>query len=380
MSVSFFTLAPLPAATRRWVAVLAALAAFSTSAQSPANPPPERVSAATVALVLPAQTTQFARAAEVVRQGVFAAHKAAPGGEVVLQVIEIDDRPTQVATALKRAKDRGAAVVLGPLTRAQVAAAVQVPTDLPVVTLSQPEQDANAAPALLAFGLTIEQEARVLVQAALRRFAPAPPAGAKPRSTPRFVVLVGEGPLSRRAGVALRNDLAAVGERATVIPFAARYESLVEVGEKIGAVAPDLVFLALDANESAMLRPRLPRELPLLATSQVNLGGPEGELLARDLEGVVFVDVPWLLEPDHPAVMVYPRPEQALSAELQRLYALGIDGYRLAVEWIKGASQFTLDGVTGTLVVDRARSARTERWPSFAVFRDGKIERIEVVR
>jgi hypothetical protein len=39
-----------------------------------------------------------------------------------------------------------------------------------------------------------------------------------------------------------------------------------------------------------------------------------------------------------------------------------------------------LDGVTGWLQVDRTRSPRVERWPSFAVFRGGKIERIDVRR
>jgi outer membrane PBP1 activator LpoA protein len=85
--------------------------------------------------------------------------------------------------------------------------------------------------------------------------------------------------------------------------------------------------------------------------------------------------------------MIYAKPSQALSAELQRLYALGIDGYRLAVHWASsgaataaGSPPFALDGVTGWLQVDRTRSPRVERWPSFAVFRGGKTERIDVRR
>jgi outer membrane PBP1 activator LpoA protein len=107
-----------------------------------------------------------------------------------------------------------------------------------------------------------------------------------------------------------------------------------------------------------------------------HLGGAEAALLAPDLEGVRFVDMPWLLEPDHPAVAVFPRSEQPLTGELQRLYALGIDAYRLAVDWLQGRRAFELDGVTGQLRIDRARSARVERRPSFAVFRGGRIERL----
>jgi outer membrane PBP1 activator LpoA protein len=112
----------------------------------------------------------------------------------------------------------------------------------------------------------------------------------------------------------------------------------------------------------------------------VHLGGSESALLANDLEGIHFVDAPWLLEADHPAVMVHARPEQAMSAELNRLYALGIDAYRLAAEWRRRRERFELDGVTGWLQVDRALGARVERWPSFAVFRKGRIERLDVPR
>ncbi|MCA3222314.1 MAG: penicillin-binding protein activator [Burkholderiales bacterium] len=324
-----------------------------------------------VALLLPAAGTPFARAADVVRQGVFAA-RAQGDAETALQVIEIDERPESVATAVSRARELGARVVLGPLLRDQAAAAVRLRDRLPMVTLSQPERDADAAPTLLAFGLSIEQEARQIVAAALRLRSSA--AG----TAPRFVVMVGESPLARRAGLAFRNELAAAGERSIAVPFAARQDTLVAIGESLAASPPDAVLLALDARDAATLRPRLPRELPVFATSMVNLGGAEGTLLAPDLEGVVFIDLPWLLEPDHPAVMVYPRPEQPLSAELQRLYALGIDGYRLALEWAQGRSAFTLDGVTGFITVDRALSARTERRPGFAVFRSGRIERLEV--
>ena len=41
--------------------------------------------------------------------------------------------------------------------------------------------------------------------------------------------------------------------------------------------------------------------------------------------------MPWLLSPDHPAVLSYARPDQAqANIEYQRFYALGIDAYRIA--------------------------------------------------
>lgn len=340
----------------------------------PASPPPP----ATIVLLLPSQATPFARAAEVVRQGFFAA-RAAAGQTSTVRVVEIDEDPAQLLKALAAARQQGADVIAGPLTRTQVNAALKANLSVPTVTLSLPESDALAPPVLLAFGLSIEQEARAMAQAVVRSLAPPRP-GLPPRTTPRFALLVGEGALSRRAGAAFRDALREAGERVSVLNVDLKYDALQALGDRVFRDGPDGVFLALDAREAAIVRPRLPHDLLLFGTSQVHLGGGESALLANDLEGIYFVDVPWLIEPDHPAVMVYARPEQAMSAELNRLYALGIDAYRLASEWGAGRTRFELDGVTGALRVDRALSARVERWPSFAVFRRGRVERISVPR
>ena len=65
---------------------------------------------------------------------------------------------------------------------------------------------------------------------------------------------------------------------------------------------------------------------------------------------VTFVDMPWLIEPDHPAVMGYPRPDPG-SAEFERLYALGIDAWRIAKMLLAGERSLKLDGVTGELTL-----------------------------
>jgi len=61
--------------------------------------------------------------------------------------------------------------------------------------------------------------------------------------------------------------------------------------------------------------------------------------------------MPWLLQADHPAVMVYPRPIQHLSADHERLYALGIDAFRLIQLLLvdKVADTLPLDGVSGQI-------------------------------
>ncbi|GAB4466430.1 MAG: hypothetical protein OHK0044_06260 [Burkholderiaceae bacterium] len=355
------------------------------SAQTATVPPPDAAARPaplpppkppTIALILPAQTTPFARVAETVRQGFFAAQSVSGTGATI-QLVELEEGgPAQLAAALKSARDRGADIAVGPLTRDAVNAigSGRVAAPLPLVTLNLPESDVGLTPDVLAFGVSIELEARQIVAAALRELPMPPPVGAPP-ATPRFMVIVGESPLARRMGNAFRDALREAGQAATLYPMRVTYDTLQALADTVAAVRLDAVFLALEARDAAAVRPRLPPPLRLYATSQVNLGGAEAALLAPELEGVNFVDMPWLLEPDHLAVVVHPKPEQALSGELQRLYALGIDAFRLAIEWARGRRSFGLDGVTGALAVDRDRSARVQRVPSLAVFRNGKIER-----
>ncbi len=342
----------------------------------PAQPAvdPAAAAAPVLTLILPGPATPFARAAEAVRAGFFAAQKAS-GQEIAVQVIEIDESPAQLAAALKSAQARGARLAVGPLTRpaANAVGSGAVVAPLPVLTLNQPESDVALGPASLAFGLSVEQEARLIVRAALQN-APPPPAVTSSASGPRWLVLGGESALARRVTAAFREALRAAGERATVLDVRLSYDALASMAETAAQLQLDGAFLALDAREAGAVRPRLPRALTLWATSQVHLGGAEAVLLAPELDGIRFVDMPWLLQPDHAAVAVHPRPEGAWSGELQRLYALGIDAYRLAGAWLAAPREFELDGVTGLLRVDRARSARVERTPLFAVFRNGRIE------
>lgn len=348
------------------------------AAAQPAPLPPPKPP--TIALILPAQTTPFARAAETVRQGFFAAQSVS-GTNATIQLVELEEGPAQLAAALKSARDRGADIAVGPLTRDAVNAlgSGRVAAPLPVVTLNLPESDVGLAPHVLAFGVSIELEARQIVAAALRELPMPPPIGAPP-AAPRFMVIVGESPLARRMGNAFRDALREAGQAATLYPMRVSYDTLQALSDAIAAARLEAVFLALEARDAAAVRPRLPPALRLYATSQVNLGGAEAALLAPELEGVNFVDMPWLLEPDHLAVVVHPKPEQALSGELQRLYALGIDAFRLAIEWVQGRRSFGLDGVTGALGVDRDRSARVERVPTLAVFRNGRVERRGLAR
>jgi outer membrane PBP1 activator LpoA protein len=110
------------------------------------------------------------------------------------------------------------------------------------------------------------------------------------------------------------------------------------------------VFLAAEIDKARLIRPYINATIPVYATSQV-FSGNSNTLTNYDLADVRFFDMPWMLQPDHPAVMIYPRALPALTPDLERLYALGIDAYRTLQILFEHnpANVLPLDGVTGKI-------------------------------
>ena len=357
--------------------LLALLAAtLSAAAQPTANPAAAAETLPSIVLLLPGEATPFARAAEAVRSGFFAAHAAA-GAPMAIELRETDETPAAVAAAIEAAAGRGAQMIVGPLTRDAVDALVSTgAARLPVLLLNAPANDLPLPSSMLALGLRVEDEARGIVRALVRGPLAA---GASTGSLP-LAVVTGSGALERRTAAAFAAAAREHGRRVELIELSLRQGRLAELTKRLAAHPWLAVLLALDAGEAAAVRPSLPPETIVVATSRIHLLEQATVGLAQDLEGIAFVDMPWLLEPDHPAVMVYPRPNAPYSAELERLYALGIDAYRIAAEWMKGSQRFELDGVTGRLRIDPALAGRVERLPTLAVFVSGRAEKRDVLR
>jgi hypothetical protein len=348
------------------------------SVQPPASPPAGETTPS-IALILPSQRTVFARAAEAVRLGFFAAHEAARS-TVAIQVIEIDDDAAQLQAAIGGAQERGVKVVVGPLLRSEVNAVFDGGyASVPLVALNYPDRGAAAPPTMIALGLSAEAEAQYIVRVALAEFV-----GARrsPSASPRFVVLSGPGPLERRIAQAYVSELRSGGEVPTVL------DTGVESGDRLAKLFDpnrhDAVFLALDARAAALLRARIPRPILIFGTSLLNTGGdaaaPEMTALAHDLDGVRFVDMPWLVRGSAATGAGGPLPAAPMPAELARLHALGLDAYQVALRWSGGETRFTFEGMTGRLTVDRGSGPRVERTPTAAIYRNGAIEREEIGR
>jgi outer membrane PBP1 activator LpoA protein len=74
--------------------------------------------------------------------------------------------------------------------------------------------------------------------------------------------------------------------------------------------------------------------------------------------------MPWFVQPDHPAVMIYPPPSAPMSVEQERLYAFGVDVYRLAQQIAHGSARTVLDGVTGKVALEGGGSFQRTLTPA----------------
>ena len=299
----------------------------------PAGPVPH------VALILPLSSPTLGRVADAVRQGFFAAAGVAGRSALPVRVYPaIDDGPA-VLELCRRAQAEGAVLVVAGLTRdgATALSRSDCPRQ-PTLVLNQP-QDPDLPAKMYAISLAAEQEARQAAHMATNDGWRA------------AIVITSPTPLSRRVAEAFEREWGRAAGEARRVVFAGRTEEAPAIKEMIASLRGDMVFLALDQVTTRAMRPYISATLPIYTTS---LGvDPRAEATVNvDLEGVRYVDMPWFVQPDHPAVMVYPPPKAPMAVEQERLYALGIDAYRLCGSLLQSqAKPITLDGVTGRIVL-----------------------------
>lgn len=136
----------------------------------------------------------------------------------------------------------------------------------------------------------------------------------------------------------------------------------------------DMIFIGAFPRQARLLRPQLKfhraSKLPIYATSHVFSGVVE-KGKDRDMDGIRFSDMPWLLEGGarfsalkHDVQKADPRAFQ----KSPRLYALGVDAFRLAPLIVHGAPPGTwyVGGATGMLSLeDNGTIHRDLQWAEF---------------
>jgi len=308
-----------------------------------------------VALLLPLDTPDFAAPAEAVLAGCKAAI-ALLERRPALEVVRTDASSSHIMAGYEAAATRGATVIVGPMTRNGVTAlATSGRVRSLTLALNAPEQAVALPENLYAFGLSVDAEARQVARSAYADHL----RGA--------VVVQSASTLSKRAGQAFAEAWFALGGSISdAIEFGPQAD-LRRLHQKLSKSDADLIFLAADPEQARAVRPYLNHQIPVFATSQINSGRLD-PVANVDLNGIRFVEMPWLAQPDNLTAMIYPRPD-SLAPELQRFYALGIDACRIANEFLNRRLHVNLEGVTGTLTL--RSSGYVEREAMQSVFRDG---------
>jgi len=308
-----------------------------------------------IALLLPLRSPIFGSSAGAVESGFMAA--ARQDGQVLpIQAYDNFDENNSVVSVYRQAVENGALAVVGPITRNGVTALAES-RNTPVPTLSLNVVDTMPAQNLYYFGMAIESEARQIARLA------------RQQGLNQSIIVTTREQLSKRLQVAFEDEWNASGG---TILREIEFDDNSSIFADITEIPGTMIFIATDANKARLIRPYLSNRLPEYATSRVFLGNSE-TLLNYDLNGIRFVDMPWLLQPDHPAVMIYPRPSQPLSIDNDRLYALGIDAYRLIRLMLFNRLEVSipLDGVSGQI---RLNGHIFQRIVSPALFVQGQAQ------
>ena len=307
-----------------------------------------------IAALLPLQSTAFGRFADAVRRGLEAAMAADGERQDRLPVIvyPTGDDPEETIDTYDRALRAGARFVIGPLHRSAVQAlAISNAVTVPTLALSIPDADVTLPDRLYAFGVHLESEARQVARVA------------RAQGRRRAAIIVGDNALSRRIAQAFADEFSR-GGRLIVDQhgFSVEKARVKKIRDSLAAGKADAVFFAIDGARVRQIRPHLGRSLPGYATSLVHTA--EGAVVGQfDLAGITFVDMPWMVAGDHPAVMAYPRPTGVFATyEQERFYAIGIDAWRLSQMLLDStySGLGILDGVTGQLVPGTSRQFQRE--------------------
>ncbi len=342
-----------------------------------------------IALLLPL-TSNYALAAQAVRDG-FMAMDAANTDPDKPKIItyDIGEDPAQAANYYAKAVDEGADMIVGPLGREAADAIIRnADLDKPTLLLSH-TNEYTGTKQLFQFGLPPEQEARQAAERAYldghRQAAVLYPDNAwGERMNNAFTAY-----WQRLGGIILttqsynesENDFSEPVKRLLNVTQSEERKTLLEkkLGKKLKFEPRprqdiDFIFLAADAKRGRLIKPQLnyhrAARVPVYSTSHI-FTGKNDPIRDRDLDGVRFGDMPWMLVNDG-QILELRRSLQGswpyAYSDLDRLYALGVDSYAIIPYLNRINTEYAarFNGVTSGLSLDReGRLHRQLLWASF---------------
>ncbi len=320
--------------------------------------PPATAGRPHIALILPTTSPALGRLAEALRLGFMTAAEAAGRESPPVVVSAVENEGAAMPEACRQSQATGAFLIVAGLTRdgAQALARSDCVRQ-PVLALNEPigtrpGTEGQLPENLFHVSLSLESEAR---QSALLAVAD---------GFRQAVVIANPTPLARRVQEAFEREWTRAAGEIRRLPFSGSIEEAPAIRERLATQRADMVFFALDADSARAVRPYVSGTLPIYATSH-SVNPRADSTVNVDLQGVRYMEMPWFVQPDHPGVMAYPPARGGLSVDEERLYAYGIDAYRIAQLILKAeAGHMALDGVTGRIGLEQGRSFARSLTPS----------------
>ncbi|WP_158583529.1 penicillin-binding protein activator [Salinisphaera sp. Q1T1-3] len=326
-----------------------------------------------VALALP-MGGQFQNAAQAIRDGFEFAYQNNSAG---LPKPLFYDSSNQGASALaQRATSDNIGVLVGPLDKSKVGAMAGQSLSIPEIALNTIDQPV-ARNGFYQFGLDPADEAASAARHALDK------------GYQNALVLVPRGDWGDRVLDGFRKTFN--GEGGRLVDYRSYDGSAHDHSQAIQQLlgngnqrAADFIFVAAQPTQARLIRSQLKyyhaADLPMVSTSHSFSGqvDPGSDI---DLDGVYFVDMPWLLGSGGTIERLRREAASAYGDEATsyaRLFAMGMDAWVLARRAAQGdltAGQ-PLEGMTGVLKPEQ--SGHITRYLGWAVFRNGRPQTLSM--
>jgi outer membrane PBP1 activator LpoA protein len=251
-----------------------------------------------------------------------------------------DVASNDVVAQYQKAVADGADVVIGPLDKRKLEALTQQGNlPRPVIGLNKLAQQGTRYATIFQFGLAPEDEAYQVAQFAASR------------NQRRAAMLYPDSVWGRRLAQAFKNGYSRSGGQIIVEEAypntAASYAQSVQRVLSQGQV--DMVFLAASPTQARLIRPMIQHKgganIPVYATSHIYTGSPDPGKNA-DLNGIVYTEIPYILETSVPGTSL-------IEGKYPRLHAMGADALVIAknIAQMAGSRQ-PIKGKTGVISID----------------------------
>lgn len=389
---------------------------------------PARKKGKKVALLLPLQGRSKVFG-EVIRAGYMAAERFYPD-EDLQGILVLDTTTKSIPRLINEAKAQGAELIVGPLLKDDVAKLVKQPSEMPILALNKPKKRrhfpfvANSSPTQICyFSLSPENEA---TDAARHIFK---------KGKRQVLIITAKTPLSYRIVAAFHREWEALssGQGQIYVQYFDSADKLKEAmnrgvgltvsgdpvnlplshsgifGRKALPVAAndfqqnryldanneiDAIYVFATQEELEFIKPMLEMQSPDSAGEQVTQTAQDSMVKSvppiyissrsqiangssdyrYEMENVQFSDIPLLVAKN--AILSELPAKIQRDYSLARLYAMGIDAWRLAnrFEQLQLGKKMRLEGLTGTITV--LPNCEMDRKLPWRVYKRGKVRTV----